>query len=386
MSTPGRLRSVRTAAGLGASGTLRVAWERVRPRFAPLLGALIAPSQQRTLSASKHHQDVAVFVCPMGFSGGVLSVLEIASIADRVGMSGGFDARLAYLPGSGRVGRRHPHSPTGEPIAPLDTVLAEYSDAERVWLFVPEIIAAREADVVVRTVRAADLSTAHLVVDVMNQNVALMPTPEALHRFGEALGADELTVTTAHQAHSNPAAREHFGVPTHHFAAWVFHDDYTFARYSDRRRRRLLVSPDSRPERDAVMAALQRELPDLDVVVIKGLTYREYTELVMSSTFSLTFGEGFDGYFAEMGLAGGVPFGVYDDRYFMPEYAELPNVFADYAEMEAGLPDLIRRIEADPSFREELVEANLAILRHYLDRGKHIDAIARYFAGMRDLP
>ncbi|NMA26206.1 MAG: hypothetical protein GX934_00385, partial [Burkholderiales bacterium] len=100
---------------------------------------------------------------------------------------------------------------------------------------------------------------------------------------------------------------------------------------------------------------MREGLPDYRQVVVKGLTFDRYMHLVSSSRFSLTFGEGFDGYFCDPFEVGGLGLAVYNDEFFPDaSWLELRNVYRSFQDMLERVVDDIRFLEKNPQEYDRL--------------------------------
>ena len=100
----------------------------------------------------------------------------------------------------------------------------------------------------------------------------------------------------------------------------------------------MVVSPDPHPAKEAVMDLLN-SVTGLRIQVIQNLTYEQYKELISRARWSLTFGEGLDGYFIEPVFSGSVSFAVYNEEFFTQDFKPLSTVYSSYEE-------LLKRISA----------------------------------------
>lgn len=208
--------------------------------------------------------------------------------------------------------------------------------------------------------------------NIMLQNIDFAPSRtqvERLKKFGI------VTVTTAHKAYSNAAVECSLGARIWHWSVWVSPEKYRFVDY--REKQKLIVySPDKNPCKEYVLAGLRQGLNDYEFVEINGLTYEEYKELVGRARFSLTFGEGLDGYFVEPIFSGSVACAVFNERFFTSDYRGLPCVYDSWDELVTRLISLVSRSSEEDykaiQFKQfEVVARNyayseyIANLRHY---------------------
>ena len=90
---------------------------------------------------------------------------------------------------------------------------------------------------------------------------------------------------------------------------------------------------------------IKKGLPSLELITVENMPYESYRSLIAKAKWSLTFGEGLDGYFAEMAWTGGIPFAVYNDRFFMPQFNELPTVYSTWDELQTWIVGDILKLD-----------------------------------------
>jgi hypothetical protein len=173
----------------------------------------------------------------------------------------------------------------------------------------------------------------HFNVLVQNIDLGQEQDLTALKRFGK------VTCTTAHEAYSNAATRESLGVALHRLSCCNGPELYSPVRYEDKQPV-LMVSHDKHPLKERVLRQIKEALPALRIQVIQNLKWEEYYEVARQAKWSLTFGEGLDGYFTDLVFSGGVAFAVFNRRYFTPAFAKLETVYPSW-------DVLIERITSD---------------------------------------
>jgi DNA repair exonuclease SbcCD ATPase subunit len=80
------------------------------------------------------------------------------------------------------------------------------------------------------------------------------------------------------------------------------------------------------------------------------MPYESYRSLIAKAKWSLTFGEGLDGYFTEMAWTGGVPFAVYNDRFFMPQFRGLATVYDTWEELQTWIVGDILKLDHEEEY------------------------------------
>jgi hypothetical protein len=184
-------------------------------------------------------------------------------------------------------------------------------------------------------------------VNIMNQNIQYMPSPETILSIRD--WCDEVTITTAHQKYCTASYRQQFGVPIHKFSVWISPEGYQFRNWKDKQNL-LVVSPDAHPLKEAVLQKLQN-IPGLEIRIIKNLTYTEYKALIAKAKWSLTFGEGLDGYLIEPVFSGAIGFAVYNESFFTPDFSIFETIYPSYEKLSESICGDIERLDNASEFK-----------------------------------
>jgi hypothetical protein len=163
-------------------------------------------------------------------------------------------------------------------------------------------------------------------VNLMVQNLLQLPSKKYVDKL-RIFGI--LTSTTAHANYSTLELRRHLGFPLHKLSVFVSPEQYYWRDYSEKENL-MVVSPDNHHRKAEILNLLNQGLPSLQIQIIRNLTYEEYKETISRAKWSLTFGEGLDGYFVEPVFSGGISFSVYNSSFFTSDFKELPTVYESY--------------------------------------------------------
>ncbi|BDC98607.1 hypothetical protein PEPS_08880 [Persicobacter psychrovividus] len=187
-------------------------------------------------------------------------------------------------------------------------------------------------------------------LNILNQRIDIMPTPEVINSIrGKGY---YVTQTTAHEQYSNIEIREKYGVPLHKLSVYATPERYDFRPYSEKEDI-ILVSPDMGELKDLILEKIKRELPRFEVIIISGITYMKYLELIQRAKYMITLGEGLDFYFIETVFSGGVSFAVYNQDFFTPSFEHLNGVFDSYQSMVEKIDDVINKAETDLNYFQD---------------------------------
>jgi hypothetical protein len=199
-----------------------------------------------------------------------------------------------------------------------------------------------------------------------------------LTRFGK------VTCTTAHEAYSNSATRAALGVSLHRLVICTGAEFYSPSAYKDKESV-LIVSPDPHPWRELVLHKIAQELPGLRVQVIQDLSYADYKGLIRRAKWSLTFGEGLDGYFSEPVFSGGISFAVFNPRFFIPAFAELENVYPSWEELCDRIAKDIQRLD-EPATYKRCWQQAYDLLSDHLNTERFRENLRTFYRGEYTLP
>jgi hypothetical protein len=178
----------------------------------------------------------------------------------------------------------------------------------------------------------------HLNILLMNIDNIQGKNVSGLKRFGK------VTCTTAHEAYTNSTTREAMGVPLHRLSVCIGPEYYSLSGYQEKEDL-LIVSPDWHPLKEKVLHQIAQAYPDLTIKVIENLSYGDYRKLVRRAKWSLTFGEGLDGYFIEPVFSGGVSFAVFNDRFFTPPFSNLETLYHSWEVLMEKMTADMKRLD-----------------------------------------
>ena len=218
----------------------------------------------------------------------------------------------------------------------FDQLAGFFKNVQDIIIHIPEFLVSRFCETLSKKDKVWIDSMKNVHFNIMNQNIRLMPSPDqiqVLKRFG-----NKVTITTAHQQYCSPHFRSFYAVPIHKFSVWISPEQYKFVPWH-LKENLMVVSPDKHSLRDGLLAKLQL-IEGLTVTVIQNLKYQEYKELISRAKWSLTFGEGLDGYLIEPVFSGAIGFAAYNKDFFTSDFEGLPSIYPD-------METLLDRISVD---------------------------------------
>ena len=242
-------------------------------------------------------------------NGGVLSIISLAEETAKLVNYHKADVFVCTVPGDPPL-IRFSKFPNTTHLVDLQILLSRISNNGRVLIHIPEIFVSRFSQNIQQLTNNYPGVTWQF--NILLQNIDLIPEK----RFVDCLAEHgKTTCTTAHQAYSNNDTAIRMGCPVHHFSVWISPEKYIRKTYPEKDNL-VVVSPDKHPRRKEVLDSLKSRMNGYEFKIIKNMTYEEYKRVIASAKFSLTFGEGLDGYFIEPVFSGGIGCAVFNDKFF----------------------------------------------------------------------
>jgi hypothetical protein len=248
--------------------------------------------------------------------------------------------------------------------------------AKRVYLNIPEYAAPDFIASLPVHLREYLLSRERVYINILNQNVELMPEKDRLENLRGF--AHELTQSVAHHAYFSQEHADRYDLPTLLLPAYT--DLSAYERIGRSEKEKLIIySPDEIwPHREPVIKALQENLPDYRLQEIRDITFEEFMSLATRCMFSISFGEGFDGYVAQPIHQGGIGLAVYREEYFPSrKMRDFANVFSSGQDMIDNIVSRIRLFERDDDLYRETNKAMMNIYESLYSKNDYVRRIEK---------
>src|SRR6516164_4407578 len=270
--------------------------------------------------------------------GGLLSICYFHA-ETRMLLSGPDVAVVASTYPNAPTLKKYTAFPNSMDIFSFAEIVTYFKSVEHAILHIPEYFC-RDFPIQLSPTERLFLDTIpRLQVNIMLQNVDQCK-PDDIQPLRTL--TDEITCTTAHDRYSTQEQSTRFGIPLHKLS--IFVDGYEQRRWTEKQDI-MVLSPDQHPLRNRVIDTIKKGLPSLELITVENMPYESYRSLIAKAKWSLTFGEGLDGYFAETAWTGGIPFAVYNDRFFMPQFRELPTVYDTWDELQTWIVGDILKLD-----------------------------------------
>jgi hypothetical protein len=211
--------------------------------------------------------------------------------------------------------------------------------------------------------------------NIMNQNIRLMPSVVVVNDLKK--WANKITITTAHQRYCTLEKRNYYGVPIHKFSVWISPEQYFF-KHKFEKENLMVVSPDPHPLKINILDRLKK-IKGLEVRIIENLTYEAYKKLISRAKWSLTFGEGLDGYFIEPVFSGAISFAVFNELFFTQDFNSLQTLYSSIEEMELKIVNDIELMDNDDVMFKNYQKTQFDLCSYYYSKEKYLNNIKSFY-------
>lgn len=192
----------------------------------------------------------------------------------------------------------------------------------------------------------------HRRMNILNQNINLMPDLGVVDEIVEYF--DTVTQTCAHSKYCTEEMSQKYKMPLHLLPA-----DYPVKYYPKpyfEKENIIAYSNDIIPQKAEILKELKKLLNNYEFVLIENLPFIEYKKLISRAKFTISFGEGWDGYFFQPYFSESIGICVFNEN-FCPKYMKsLPTVFDSYDNFAEKICTFVRNNDNEESYNKILAE------------------------------
>ena len=197
----------------------------------------------------------------------------------------------------------------------------------------------------------------------MNQNILMMKHPGEIARWFSL--TEKVTQTTAHNKYTTQSIADEYALPTHHFSTFVDPRQYHHVPYN-KKEDLIVFSPDTTKKKELIVSRLKKDFPKYKFVTIKDMNYEKYKEVISKAKYTVTFGEGFDGYYVEAFFSEGITFAVYNDDFFPNKnFAKFDNTFDSYEMMLENITKAMKKLNEKQAYEKTVADNMHEITKLY---------------------
>jgi hypothetical protein len=230
--------------------------------------------------------------------------------------------------------------------------------AENLILNIPEYIAHNFYEMLNEQERKFLKSIKNLQINIMNQNIQLMPEPEKLEQL--IMLTKNITQTTGFEKYTTQEVCDKWSYPLYFLLPNNRTDCSVFKKSFSQKEDIFYYSPDLHPRKEEILDYLKSILPKFKFVKVQNLTYINFLKFAATCKFAITFGEGYDGYLADIHRVGGVGFAVFNNEFFPSEkFLNFRNIFSSWDDLKFNIQEVVKSLLNDLQKYEDCSESLL---------------------------
>ncbi|NME35787.1 MULTISPECIES: hypothetical protein [Fusobacterium] len=265
-------------------------------------------------------------------NGGVMSICAIAKISKEILEKEGYHVIIVTIP-QDKIFYEYTEFDTEFKIFRFEQIL-KLEKIDEIMIHVPECYVEKFLETISEEQKAFLLKINNRQINILNQNIELMPGVEYTEKLKNIYG--NVTMTTAHKQYCTEELMNKYKMSVHMLSA-DYLANYVYRDFEEKENI-IIYSPDNvRFYKRKIINKLRKELKDFKIIEIRNMRYKDYLDLTSRAKFAITFGEGLDGYFLENIVCGGVAFAVYNEKFFSQKYEKIETLYSSYKEMEKNI-------------------------------------------------
>jgi glycosyltransferase involved in cell wall biosynthesis len=289
---------------------------------------------------NKSSSHLILFLVPErdAVTGGLMSICSIATVTNALKMIHNSDVIVATIPHR-KTFANYSSFDTEHDIFRFSQVPKYFSKLTNLIIHVPEVHLKNFLEQLEPEQISWLQNIDQLRINILNQNNTYLPRPQTVDLLRYL--TNDLTMTCAHKKYCVPQLRTAYDMPVHWLSASNL-VNYHYRGY-EQKENLLAYSSDKNEFSSAIINRIQESIPGLKTQKIEKLSYDQYRELISQAKWTISFGEGIDGYFIEAIRCGAIPFAAYNPTFFDEAYEGLPNIYDSYHDM---LENIVRDIQS----------------------------------------
>ena len=308
-------------------------------------------------------------------NGGILSIYSICKCSREICP----DAECVICTVPGKFTYSHnPYFKNNEKIYRWEQIIKNINNTEKLILHIPEYFAGKFYKTLTQEEKEKLKSIPDLQINILNQNIELMPSQKKLNNLYKL--TKNITQTIGHDRYASAEICNKWTITPHFLSVYI--EGTSDRVYSfEEKEKTIVLSPDKHPMRENIITSLKKDLPEFNFVTVENLKYSDYIDLISRSLFTITFGEGFDGYFNQPLSVGSLSFAVYNDEFFPDKsWKELDNVYSSFEEMKEKIAGDMKRLLSDSNKYNETVQKSKEKKEELYSKEKFMKNLRNFYA------
>lgn len=331
------------------------------------------------LSAMKSAKSMILFFIPSQdkgkISGGLMSIFSLCKTSRKINSD--TVCIISTYPNSQYTYAHNNYFSNNEDIYRFEQIVDNANNLNKMILHIPEYYIKD----FYKNLQKKDIdflkSIQNLHINILNQNIELMPKRSELGDLYKL--SRNITQTIAHDKYATQEICDKYQIPTHLFSVHIDLSPYKAYTFEEKEKI-IAISPDNNKYKAKILKKLSKELSDWQIVLIENITFSQYMDLISRAYFTITFGEGMDGYFIQPFYVNSIGFAVYNDTFFPnKQFKNLANVYSSYDEMYQRIIDDIKHYSSDKKQYEQIIQKFMNIITKIYCKSNFEDNLKRFY-------
>lgn len=329
------------------------------------------------LTPLKLAKKLILFLTPsqLKICGGVMSIYSLCE-ASRSLMTESL-CILSTYPNDGYTYANNDRFLNNEQIYRFSQIVDNCKNLEELIIHIPEYYSKRFYKHLKRKDIRFLKSIKNLQLNILNQNIELMPEPKKIANLYKL--TKNITQTIAHDRYATQEVCDKWQIPTHLFSVNI--DMSKYKSYTFEEKDKIIVlSPDKHDMKKSIVEKIECAFPDWEIITVSEMSFTQYMNLIGRGYFTVTFGEGMDGYFNQPLYVGGLGFAVYNDNFFPNEsWKNLKNVYSSYEEMSEKICDDLKELSTNKDLYYQTIQEHMQKINEIYRVRNYVSNIERFY-------
>lgn len=338
--------------------------------------SIIRQQNRFNTSQIKNAKQLVVFILPhqMSVTGGILSIFNICKYTRKYYP---YATCILSTPPGNETYFHNNYFENDENIYRWEQVIKNIKGVNDIIFHVPEYM----SKYIFKDIAQQDLKVLRnvksLQINILNQNIELMPTPAELKDLYAI--TSRVTQTLAFKKNATQQLADQYKMPVHLISTFMDYSNYETYPFHNKSKI-IAISKDFHPQKQNIVDRLKRQLPDYQIVIIDNISFEEYMKLIAQAMFVLTFGEGFDFYFIQPSYVGTVSFSVYNENFFPDSsWLSFENVYSSYNMLSDNIIVDIKKLSQNEEKYYEVVNKTQRHMNDYYGENLYIKNIVSFY-------
>ncbi|MDD3237055.1 MAG: hypothetical protein PHV37_03045 [Candidatus Gastranaerophilales bacterium] len=329
------------------------------------------------IDSLKNAKKLILFLTPGGIkiNGGILSIFSLCTTSRELNKDA--VCILSTYPNDKYTYAYNDKFPNNEQIYRFSQIIENCKNLEEIIVHIPDYYAMSFYKALNKNELIFFKSIKNVQLNIMNQNIENMPEVKKLKSL--YLISNNVTQTVAHDRYATQEVCNKFKMPTHLFSVEI---DYTlYKKYPFEKKEKIIVlSPDDNKNKSKIVQSLEKEFPDWKIITVNNMSFFEYMDLISRAYFTITFGEGMDGYFNQPAYVDSLGFAVYNDHFFPnKEWKDLNNVYSSYTDMTENLPNDLKKLYENKELYYKTINEHFEKLNITYQKEKFVSNLRNFY-------